>query len=512
MEKRFVILIVSILCRLNIFSQDLCQSGGIKTSSPNRDEFPGMESFEIGFNKGKNHESKFSIPCLYEDTYKDGHGANGNHVRYKVATNKDVNEFTETELRNDDVNIYIIRGDFKARGNHKNENHYTNSVKFQDLELTSSIEWSADKNSWYCADNLVSTKLTPVTSKGDSYNVNYFFAGETCLIEGSEFWDCIMSNQSVKKTYENKGSITIYFRYVFFAKLYYLTNDGGARKTTTGYLRQQDNTWGSITINRCKVEDLKLGSSLPVINEEIQNGYALYEKQASPIVVSSYVARYDKLSVGDMQIEDSEHSIFYRVYNSSNLAGEVSNSIELNLNSVHPGSQLELQRLVYFNNTQEQNIVCKSSNKLNFTVFPEPYLEGFDASETDTVFCQAKTPLEVGKKLNEQDSTVLYARLKGNRCDFKGFEEYSSTYGVVYGWRYWTNRNSSHNLLAIKSKEDNVVSADEIFDYNLDGDGPDLYFPLSALKPGVTYYFEQYVKLKNFENAVVGLLFLRRVA
>lgn len=512
MKNRLVVLFISILCCLNIFGQNLCQSGGIKTSSPNRGEIPGVTGFDVEYNKGKNHASKFSIPCLYEDTYKDGHGANGNHIRYKVTTNKDVNEFTEAELRNDDVNIYIIRGDFKARGNHKNENHYTNSVKFQDLELTSSIEWSADKTSWHCVDDLVSPKPKAETSKGDSYNVNYFFAGETCLIEGSEFWNCIMSNQPVKNTYESKGSITIYFRHVFFAKLYYLTNDGGARKTTTGYLRQPDNTWGSITINKCHSDSLVVKSNCnPSINGNPDNGYAIYEKQTSPVVVRSFVEKNKTAYVSDeLEFIDKKYTKYIDLSNYELTSGEVNNNLEIakfydyrkNENQLYPGRKYSISRSI--RNKDNAKVSCESSNSLDFTVFPEPFLEGFDVeNETEKVFCPTKKFLEVGTELKDQDTTGIFKKLKGNKCDLKGYEEYSSTYGFEYGWRYWTNRNSTHKPLTIKDKEDKVISEDEMFDFNKDNNNPDLYFPLSALKTGVTYYFEQYVTLKNFENSTV---------
>ncbi|MBP5704970.1 MAG: hypothetical protein J6X12_09815, partial [Paludibacteraceae bacterium] len=500
MKNRIILLLVLLwgYC-VSSLSVELCQNGGIKKSSQNKDECPGITNWKELFNKGENHASMFTIPCD-----KNGE-ANEDKVIYSINTaGESTNVFTENRFANNPLRITLRRGEITSYGRNTGGN-YTSAVQFGSVSLTASVEWSCDGTTWYCADDLLTIKPEEIrVTTSWAYNQHYTFTEGEYILFSKDLWKDVCNNSFAINQYNSKGSITIYFRFVYYVVVGYKTNRHGTAKTRTGYLRQPDNKWCSVTVNRCNVNGYSLKSkNTPAINGDTLNGYAIYEKMTSDIQVSSEVARYDKLSVGDMQIEDSGHSIFYRVYNSSNLAGEVSNSIELNLNSVHPGSQLELQRLVYFNNTQEQNIVCKSSNKLNFTVFPEPYLEGFDASETDTVFCQAKTPLEVGKKLNEQDSTVLYARLKGNRCDFKGFEEYSSTYGVVYGWRYWTNRNSSHNLLAIKSKEDNVVSADEIFDYNLDGDGPDLYFPLSALKPGVTYYFEQYVKLKNFENAVV---------
>ncbi len=500
MKNRIILLLVLLwgYC-VSSLSVELCQNGGIKKSSQNKDECPGITNWKELFNKGENHASMFTIPCD-----KNGE-ANEDKVIYSInIAGESTNVFTENRFANNPLRITLRRGEITSYGRNTGGN-YTSAVQFGSVSLTASVEWSCDGTTWYCADDLLTIKPEEIrVTTSWAYNQHYTFTEGEYILFSKDLWKDVCNNSFAINQYNSKGSITIYFRFVYYVVVGYKTNRHGTAKTRTGYLRQPDNKWCSVTVNRCNVNGYSLKSkNTPAINGDTLNGYAIYEKMTSDIQVSSEVARYDKLSVGDMQIEDSEHSIFYRVYNSSNLAGEVSNSIELNLNSVHPGSQLELQRLVYFNNTQEQNIVCKSSNKLNFTVFPEPYLEGFDASETDTVFCQAKTPLEVGKKLNEQDSTVLYARLKGNRCDFKGFEEYSSTYGVVYGWRYWTNRNSSHNLLAIKSKEDNVVSADEIFDYNLDGEGPDLYFPLSALKPGVTYYFEQYVKLKNFENAVV---------
>ena len=192
MKNRFFLIATLVIVLLgecfNASGENLCPNDPVKTktSSPNKDEFPGMESFEVKYNKGKNHESKFSIPCNFNDTYEDGHGANGNHVTYSVFTNKEnVTEFTESELRYGYVDIYISRSEFKARGNHKKDRHYTSSVIFQDLELTSSIEWSADKNSWFCADNLVAPKLKTETAKGNSYNVTYSFAGENNKIKGS---------------------------------------------------------------------------------------------------------------------------------------------------------------------------------------------------------------------------------------------------------------------------------------------------------------------------------------
>ena len=68
--KFFLVLFLG--CYISALGQNLCLSGEIKTkpSSGDQNEFPGVTSFEIIFNKGKKYESKFSIPCDHEDNYK----------------------------------------------------------------------------------------------------------------------------------------------------------------------------------------------------------------------------------------------------------------------------------------------------------------------------------------------------------------------------------------------------------------------------------------------------------
>lgn len=508
MRNRLVLLFISISYCLNIFGIDLCQIGGINTknSTQNKNEFPGVTFVEDVFNKGDNEESRFSIPCDLkgEQTY----------VTYSMTVNGQSKDFSFTEdVINKNLDIRLFIGSINSYGRNVGGN-YTGAVQFKYVKLVPSLEWSHNGNTWYCIDDLVDTSLEEETSSSSEYKYNQYFTfnEQSYSIGSSDLWNIVLNNTNAKHKYNEEGKLTIYFRFVYYYVVGYRTNRHGSNRTRSGYLRQPDNTWCSITINKCEVDGYCLKNyNIPAINGDPKNGYAIYEKHTSPIVVSSYVEKSKNTYVLDnLNFVDKRLSKLLDINGSNDfISGELNNSIEIgnfydsryNEDKLFPGRKYTISRNI--RNRSDAKISCESQDLLSLTVFPEPYLEGIDASETDTVFCQAKTPLEVGKKISEQDSTVLYAKLKGNRCDFKGYEEYSSTYGAVYGWRYWTNRNSSHNLLAIKNKEDNVVSADEIFDYNIDGNGPDLYFPLSALKPGVTYYFEQYVNLKNFDNAVV---------
>ena len=497
-NKAILLLVLFVECCFCSFGQEWGQDFQIKDSYTNNDVLPGTIKISECF--GTNRKTKFSIPnsdrsvnCYFDESRK--------------ITEEEMSE--EKFLSLDFKTVYHNTIPYEWDSYGYNDNHDSGILNY--ISLYGDLEWSVvfPNSTAYWSPNPEPKYQVYYNQSWDSYyDVDFSFPLGNTMISTVKIWEKISNNASAMNAYKRNGYLDLNFRFAFYCYWSYRLNNEHS-KTKAGYFHTNKIT---IRITQCKTESLEVkNNNIPAINGDSINGYAIYEKQTSPIVVSSYIEKSKNTYVDDVLDFVGKRMLKYIEVNGGKelVSGDLDNSIEIgdfydfrnNEDKLYPGRKYTISRKIREKSTAE--LSCESQNQLNFTVFPEPYLEGFDASETDTVFCQAKTPLEVGKKLNEQDSTVLYARLKGNRCDFKGFEEYSSTYGVVYGWRYWTNRNSSHNLLAIKSKEDNVVSADEIFDYNLDGDGPDLYFPLSALKPGVTYYFEQYVKLKNFENAVV---------
>lgn len=424
-----------------------------------------------------------------------------NDVNEKVACSFKNNVkklyYTEYEFSKLDI-IPVIHGNITFEWNSYETNNNGESGKAYWVGVTKEVEWKVSSSSFWCPNPTTdyrSFKRIDAKSSHDGFYKwsDSYFSGEELKIDVSKIWKKIQSNENAMSEFNKNGYLDIDFRVIFYTHLSYRLHKRHSEEVT-GYFQ----TWNTISIrvNKCNAGSLEVNEAKNpyiYINDKITSEYAIYEKQESPIELTSFVERDDKAVVYDV-LDNS-----YNKLESSPIIGKAVNNISITEPKIGDIHTVYRKISSYIDN--EIKTTCNSSS-ISLKVIPEPYLEGFEAKETEKVICPSKKTFEVGTEISYYE-TELFETLTGNRLDFKGYEEYKSTYGVEYGWRYWTDRNSTHNQIKIKNGTDKVTSVNEIFDYNNDENGPDLIFPISALKPGVTYYFEQYVTLKNFENAKV---------
>ncbi len=492
MRKIIILLLVLLGCCFSAFGVELCQSGGIKTktSSSSRTEFPGVTFWDVVFNKGHSYESKFYFPCNWSGN------DNSDKVSYSVTVNNsEILTYTESEFANENKKISIKRGEIMGYGENSG-GHYHSAVQFHKVCLTTSVEWSYDSNTWYCIDDLLVSPNNNSCNKSEwEYNQYYKFDAESYGLISNDLWNRVKENSGALASFNNNGTINIYFRLVYFVELEYRGNrHDGSSGYHTAYIRQPDNKWSYITINRCDAGTIKISDNVPPINGDSLNGYALYQSNNinTEITVSSNVGRYNGLSVGDMRC--GKNCVFYRSSDETTLNGEIENKVMFYGDEMTPGEKITLERLVIKDNTQKQNRICKSNTTIDFKVLPEPSLDGIELEKSEIVVCPKTADYSSSDQVSDIEDFI---ELHGNYCDYNGFEDYKSTYGTVYGWRYWTDRNSAKNELVIKNGND-IIGSDKLFDYNNDDNSPSLHLPIYALDPKRTYYFEQYVKFKNF--------------
>lgn len=517
MKNRYILLIVSLLCCLNVLGQRggdgtasdyLCSSGVIANNNSSSSQIPGPTKIYRVWNSGHEYASRFIMPT--DDNPATFSLKNGDdNVRWGT-------QFTEEEFINL-TEFKINRSKFEARGEQFDDRNggkgnTVHSIKFKSLVLSERVEWSYNKKDWHCNNNYLEKIPTVLTKNPEQYYTKLWFDEVSCELLTESLWMEVKKDSTgAYKEYEKNGTITLYLRFVFHFNLTYQENRHGQPvEKYQGFFHPVDekNCW--IVINRCELGDLKVKSkNVPVINGDSANGFAIYEKESSDIVISSDVWQsknsvvydYDKLT-GRRIIPNENTKVGsekdHEIDDAITKAWLTNGSTKL-----IPGKEYVFERKVENNG----KVSCESGNKLKFTVFPEPKLKGFDKEKSLKIYCPRK-----GSMITEQDVSSLTDEeiilLKGNECEFvdnsgNSYEKYKSTYGAEYGWRYWTDTNNEHKDVKIRDGKYQIISPDEMFDYDKDNNGPDLYFPIYALEPGVTYYFEQYVKMRNFSDAVV---------
>lgn len=502
MKNRFNLIFALILVLLggnclSLWGEGWGSDFSIQNSYPDNTVIPGTKNIYEDFGSKKGRKTKFHIPCTGKG--KDAHNT-VSHCFFNSTNGPQTLYFNESDFNvMEPLTVFTDKVFYNWYSFHYNLDGTSGVLK--NISIEGDLEWSIGipNSNLYWSPNPDGKRSFDNHSWGNYYDVNYAFESQSLSTTKSQIWNKIKENNMAMTYYNTNGYIDLYFRVVFFCKYKYQLHDR-SESEHAGWFHTENIM---IRIYKCYVSDLKI-ENVPAINGDPKNGYAICENKTTSVIASSEVGLSKESKIKDNIIR---------------VRGNLSNNIELDSKNINGkeisvthskdkfsnigtsiwlvGDEFKLSRCIYNTNS---GACCSPS--ITFKLLPEPYLEGFEGNETEKVFCPTKTDIEVSSEVSYLDPSQ-FKTLTGNRLDFKGYEEYESTYGVEYGWRYWTDRNSYHNQIKIKNGSDKVTSSNEIFDYNNDENGPDLIFPISALKPGVTYYFEQYVKLKNFENATV---------
>ena len=487
MKKIIILFLYGLFCFSNIMGQN-SGSVGIPDNSASELYAPGPTKIVKQWNTNEESASQFEIPT------GDIHSQiEGEKEGKQMEFNKD--EFIQYGY------IKITRDAIIAKGSHyKDNNRYRYSYKWKSVKVRDDLEWSFNKTSWYNCSDFYINKETLEVEEGDSYNATFVFQGKTIEIDAQKLWaNGVMNNEYAKKEFDEKGTITLYFRFSNFVEVKFEMNSGNTG-TMTGYFHQDSKLAKSIIVNRCDAGTLKVKGEgkNPAINNDPTNGYAIYEEQTSNIDVTSFVEQHEGSEVVDI-VDGSRES---KPQNSKLLIGQIDNSIDITYfmytsQKLIPGKEFTVQRKVV-------NGSCKS-NIINFKVLPKPIVEGVN-EDRDHTYCYSGGIPVTGTSVGTYYSSSKngFAELKGKKCALGNYGQYESTYGIKYQWEYWTDFNSVPQTIPLLESDDIVPGSPlQIYDFNNDQNGPDLIFPIYALRENVTYYFRQKVILENFEGKIV---------
>ena len=513
MKNRFILIATLVLVLLGgNYLSVWGQSWGADFSIPNESDgtsVPGGNDYKKNWGDTwwwiprYGNDTRHAVSCSFDENF----GVNNKNV--KNIPNKTYLEYNLSDFEKlGELNVYYSGFEFEWNSNERpaffKKNH--EDGKINSVSLSWNLEWK-EQSSIFWSRNPTEYELNPKIQVAHSDHGGYYdwvssYSSEGIRINVSDLWKKIKENADIINKFHQNGYIVINLRVVFFSNLSYILE-----KEHTSNLGTYFKTYNtiSIRINKCSTGELGLSEEEkkknPIIirDNKITDNYAIYEKQESTIDLNSSFEKALESKVYDVINEEEDNKIEIEKLSITGIAKDKISIANFRKDGkLVVGSDFSVYREIV---SDTKKTSCKS-NTITFKVFPVPYLEGFEGNETEKVICPTKQTLEVGTEISYYEKE-FFRTLSGNRLDFKGYEEYESTYGVEYGWRYWTDRNSTHNQIKIKNGNDKVTSVNEIFDYNNDENGPDLIFPISALKPGVTYYFEQYVTLTNFENAKV---------
>lgn len=487
--KKTIILLIYILSCFNIIKGQDSGTVGIPDNSSSELYVPGPTKILKQWNEDEKSASQFEIPT-------------GDYISSHIEGEKEgkLMEFNKDEFIQHG-SIKITRGRIDAEGSHyKDNNHYRYSYKWESVKVTDGLEWSFNKTSWNSCNGFYINEVLPEVRYGNQYNVTFTFESKSIEIDANKLWtDGVMKNDYAKKEFDEKGTITLYFRFSNSVEVKYEMNSGNIG-TMTGYFHQGSEYAKLITINRCNAGTLKVNGEgkNPAINNNPENGYAIYEEQTSNIDVTSFVEQHEGSEVVDL-VDDSRES---KPQNSQLLKGQIDNSIEISYFTYSslkliPGKEFTVQRKIV-------NGSCRS-NTLKFKVLPKPIIEGINEDRDHTYCHSGKIPV-AGTSVGVHYSTNGdgFATLYGKKCVLGNYNQYMSTYGIKYQWEYWTDFNPVPQTIPLLESDDMVPGSPlQIYDFNNDQNGPDLIFPIYALRENVTYYFRQKVILENFEEKIV---------
>ena len=490
MKKRLIYIIFSMIYCGNVLGLNL-NSDNIPDSYPNNDAVPGTTVFEKCFGDKSGRQTVFRIPSDSETI-----GCYINENGTKLMT------FTEDEFRkHTNLSIYYNSIPFSWNSFHKNLNSVSGEI--ESIAIYGDLEWTADAKqhpTWKRVNegenSYVIDEKKPQTANGWQYDWSEKFSEKSSSFVTNIMWGILEQDNAAMKLYEEHGFIDIQFRFAFGVRVHYMLHKDSS-KNLEGYFHTSNVT---IRVYRCNAGTLKVNGEgkNPAINNNPENGYAIYEEQTSNIDVTSFVEQHEGSEVVDL-VDDSRES---KPQNSQLLKGQIDNSIEISYFTYSslkliPGKEFTVQRKIV-------NGSCRS-NTLKFKVLPRPVIEGINEDRDHTYCHSGKIPV-TGTSVGVHYSTNGdgFATLNGKKCVLGNYDQFISTYGIKYQWEYWTDFNSVPQTIPLLESDDMVPGSPlTIYDFDNDQNGPDLIFPVYALRENVTYYFRQKVILENFEGKIV---------
>ena len=490
MGKRLIYIIFGLICYGNVLGLEF-GSDNIPDSYPNNDAVPGTTVFEKRFGDDAGRQTIFRIPSNSKTI--------GCYINENSTTSM---TFTEAEFRgNNNLYIYYKSIGFLWDSFHEKLNSVSGEI--ESITIYGDLEWSADERKdpkWNRVnegdESYVIDIMKPQTTDGWQYDWAETFSGKSSSIITSDFWEKVETDDAAMKFYDEHGYIDIRFRFVFGVNVHYRLHKDKS-KNLEGYFHT---SYVTIRVQRCKAGTLSVKgiNKNPALNGDSTQGYAIYEEQTSNIDVTSFVEQHEGSEVVDL-VDGSRES---KPQNSKLLKGQIDNSIEITYfiytsQKLIPGKEFTVQRKVV-------NGSCKS-NIINFKVLPKPIVEGVN-EDRDHTYCYSGGIPIAGTPVGGHYSTSIdgFATLHGKKCVLGNYGQYESTYGIKYQWEYWTDFNSVPQTIPLLESDDIVPGSPlQIYDFNNDQNGPDLIFPIYALRENVTYYFRQKVILENFEGKIV---------
>ncbi len=485
--NRYIIFLLTFFCCVKTFGQDF-GSEGIRKDAGVWTEVPGIESVKTKFNAGQRRESNFYMPKT-DDLKK---------VKC-VCDNDAVKIYTEAAFLGEE--LYITSPSFHARYDCKHENNFLKPTKPNVMKINANLELATknEDNGWTntTAKDLVTTtefEHDEIRNNDNKYNLDFTIREFSYLLKAKETWEYIMGIRSNVDFYNRNGYIDIYFRFVYYTSLN--TEDGDF----ICYTHTPEGQCLRIRIYRCEIGNMNIVDGETPLIDASKNLYALIEGRESPVTTSTEV----KISK-DSRVCQIINKYTQELSNSV-IGGPIETTITpgqfVTLGGGRAGSGGGLTAGDTFN-VKLKAVTgagwCESPS-IKFLTLPKPQLKGFSESDTKKIKCPTKSTLTVGMTLSEVFDNIDLCTLEGNKCDLGAYGKYESVYGIEYGWRYWTNKNGYHKPITIADGNYKVTSTKEMLDYEPDGNTPGLQLPTCVLEPGVTYYFEQYVTLKNFGN------------
>lgn len=479
MRNRYVIFLLGLLCCVSAYGDNCSKyfdhdDYSIPTSAEGN--IPG--GYSIRTHLRNDGDSKHYILI-------GGSGVSILNWSFESYFENDIESLGNIEFIHSDISVEVENSG-REEDNHK-------SMKLHEVNCCSDIEWRVGNDRW--SPNPDQNSQGSASGDFSNFYGNHTLGTiESPQISLSQVWEKIEDNKSAMIKYNQDGYIDIEFRVVFYVNASYVRERDG-NETLEGYIHTA--TTKKIRIYRCEIGNMNIVDGETPLIDASKNLYALIEGRESPVTTSTEV----KISK-DSRVCQIINKYTQELSNSV-IEGPIETTITpgqfVTLGGGRAGSGGGLTAGDTFNVKLKAVTgagLCESPS-IKFLTLPKPQLKGFSESDTKKIKCPTKSTLTVGYTLEDYKG---YCELEGNECDLGAYGKYESVYGIEYGWRYWTNKNGYHKPITIADGNYKVTSTKEMLDYEPDGNTPGLQLPTCVLEPGVTYYFEQYVTLKNFGN------------